>query len=143
MNFIQAEFPFFFVFSSARLALVPEYFRLSFPIFARRRRLVCYRDFNFRKQSIVFVSDQARSFVHVLLRTRSALRLKLCPTPLYYCDNSVGIHGIYFSTFADFLNDLAFFSLHRAAAAFLAISLSRSGERLFARALPPFPFPLI
>ncbi len=32
---------------------------------------------------------------------------------------------------------------HRAAAAFFAISLSRSGDRLFARARPPLPLPLI
>jgi hypothetical protein len=124
--------------SSAGLSLIPEDLGLSFSIFAFSLGLVGYGDFNLCEQRIVFFSDQAGSFVHAFLRARSALRLELCPAPLYDRDNIVRVHGTYFAffRFTGAEASSAFILPQRAAAAFLAISERCSGVSFFIRASP-------
>jgi hypothetical protein len=64
-----------------RIALDPKYLGLSFFILTVRLGRLYIDFFNLSEQHIVFVGNQASSFVHVFLWSRSVLRLGLGPTP--------------------------------------------------------------
>jgi hypothetical protein len=81
------------------LSLIPECRGLSFLIFAFRLGLVSYGNFNLREQRIVFFDDQPSSFIHVLLRTRPALRLERGSAAVNDCNDLAHVHGTYFAFF--------------------------------------------
>jgi hypothetical protein len=82
--------------------------------------------------------DQAGDIVHVLLRTRSALRVELGLAPLYDRNDVVRIHGSYFPFFAD-----AFFGVTSAVSCRLASARACSSASLAGLiAANPFFIPL-